>query len=608
MPPQDPIKNTRAWPVLKDYTKAALRYPNAFLFTLATVIGVQVTEIIAPLFLRQFIDTVSGLSTQHVITPAVIHSLVGYICTIAATWLLYRLLTLGEMRIESRVPADLTNKAFGYLIHHNYDFFVNNFAGTLTRRVTRYARAFEQVFDTVMSNFIPTFVYTIGVIVVLYTRNHALGIGLLLWTLFFLALIYFMTQWRYKYKLMRAAEDSRLTGALSDSIGNHTAVLFFAAEAHEKSRIGHIVTDWFDANIKAWSADLWNYTIQGFLTRVAQVSLLLAGLYLWQKGLLTVGDFILIQIYMLTLMDRIGNIGSSMRRIYDAFAEANEMIHIFELPHAITDDRLAVSLIVSDGKVEFGNVNFSFIPERPILKDFSLTVKSKEKVALVGPSGAGKSTITKLLLRLYDLKDGAIKIDNLDIRHVTQKTLRESISFVPQEPVLFHRTLHENIAYGRQDASLEEIIEAAKKAHAHEFISTLPLGYDTFVGERGVKLSGGERQRVAIARAILKNAPILVLDEATSSLDSESEHLIQEALDTLMGGKTVIVIAHRLSTIMKMDRIVVMEQGSIVAQGTHEELLAQAGLYKKLWSIQAGGFLGGEKESGEEETATEEGE
>ena len=242
------------------------------------------------------------------------------------------------------------------------------------------------------------------------------------------------------------------------------------------------------------------------------------------------------------------------------------------------------------GEIAFSNISFDFHKENYVLKDFNLSIKGGERVALVGPSGAGKSTVTKLLLRLYDLSTGSITIDGQDIAAVGQESLRNAISFVPQEPILFHRSLMENIRYGRRDASDAEVVEAAKKANCHDFIDALPEKYDTFVGERGIRLSGGERQRVAIARAILKNSPILVLDEATSSLDSESEALIQDALATLMQGKTVIVIAHRLSTIMKMDRIVVIEDGGIVAEGSHKELLKQGGLYKKLWSIQAGGF------------------
>jgi ABC-type multidrug transport system fused ATPase/permease subunit len=238
------------------------------------------------------------------------------------------------------------------------------------------------------------------------------------------------------------------------------------------------------------------------------------------------------------------------------------------------------------------DVTFRFQAGKPVLRNFHLRIRSGEKVALVGPSGAGKSTITKLLLRLYEVSEGSVRIDGQNLSDVTQDSIWNMVGFVPQEPILFHRTLAENIRYGRRDATDEAVIDAARKAHCHEFITALQDGYNTYVGERGIKLSGGERQRVAIARAILKDAPILVLDEATSNLDSESEALIRDALEVLMRGKTVVVIAHRLSTIMKMDRIVVVEDGRVVATGTHHELIQQQGLYRKLWSIQAGGFLG----------------
>jgi len=328
---------------------------------------------------------------------------------------------------------------------------------------------------------------------------------------------------------------------------------------------------------------------------VIEIGLLGVGVWLWQHGKITVGDFVLIQVYILGLVDQIWNFGNTLRRVYDAFADASEMVDILETPHAIQDVQGATVLHCTEGTIEFKDVEFGFVEERNVLKDFSFQIAGGEKVGLVGPSGAGKSTITKLLLRLYNPRGGAISIDGQNISTVTQASLRELISYVPQESVLFHRTLRENIAYGKQDATMDEIIEAAKKAHCHEFISKLPEMYETYVGERGIKLSGGERQRVAIARAILKNAPILVLDEATSSLDSESEALIQDALAKLMQDKTVIAIAHRLSTIMKMDRIIVMEEGKVVLTGTHNELLAQeSNLYKKLWKIQAGGFIDAE--------------
>jgi ATP-binding cassette subfamily B protein len=257
----------------------------------------------------------------------------------------------------------------------------------------------------------------------------------------------------------------------------------------------------------------------------------------------------------------------------------------------VQDVLSAKQLTVSKGAIEFKKVDFGYNATRKILREISLSIKPGEKIALVGSSGAGKSTVTKLLLRLFNLNKGKILIDGQDIAKVTQDSLRQNIALVPQDPILFHRSLKDNIRYGKPDATEEELIAASKQAHCHEFITALPEGYDSLVGERGVKLSGGERQRVAVARAILMNAPILILDEATSSLDSESEALIQDALTKLMEGKTVIAIAHRLSTIMQMDRIIVMQEGRILDEGKHEDLLTRDGLYKSLWSIQAGGFL-----------------
>jgi ABC-type multidrug transport system fused ATPase/permease subunit len=316
----------------------------------------------------------------------------------------------------------------------------------------------------------------------------------------------------------------------------------------------------------------------------------------WTQGLLTVGDFVLIQAYVAGTFDQIFNINRDLRRVYDAFADAGEMTGILERPLDVRDAPTPVRIEQVRGAVAFDDVGFTYKANSPILSHFTLSIAPGEKIALVGPSGAGKSTITKLVLRLFDVSSGAVRIDGIDVRELAQDDLRGLIAFVPQDTALFHRTLMENIRYGKRDATDAEVIAAAHKAHCHEFIEKLPQGYDTFVGERGIKLSGGERQRIAVARALLKDAPILVLDEATSSLDSESEMLIQDALDVLMEGKTVIAIAHRLSTIMHMDRIVVIEGGAIADEGTHTELLAREGLYKKLWNIQAGGFITAEGE------------
>lgn len=409
-------------------------------------------------------------------------------------------------------------------------------------------------------------------------------------------------------RVTKSEVDTKLTGTFSDSISNHPTVSLFSARPHEESLIKNMVQIWYDATLKTWARENWNYTFQGIFVILVQVGLFVGGIYLWALHYITVGDFVLIQVYVIGLIDRVWGIGNGMRRLYESIADAHEMVVILEEPHAVQDIPAAQSLVVSEGAISFDDVGFNFNETRQILKVFSLTIPGGQKVAFVGPSGAGKSTITKLLLRLYDVTSGKVSIDDQNIQKVTQDSLREAISFVPQEPILFHRTLMDNIRYGRRDATDDEVIEAARKAHCHEFIALLKDGYGTLVGERGVKLSGGERQRVAIARAILKNAPILVLDEATSSLDSESEALIQDALRVLMEGKTVVVIAHRLSTIMTMDRIVVIEGGRVAASGTHDELLAdESGLYHKLWSIQAGGFIADEDkaDTGEEKESEE---
>jgi ABC-type multidrug transport system fused ATPase/permease subunit len=333
------------------------------------------------------------------------------------------------------------------------------------------------------------------------------------------------------------------------------------------------------------------FSVQGILMIAIEFFLLWYSVQLWRQGILTVGDLVLIQTYLAVVFSKLWDIGRSFRNIFEGFADAREMVEILETPHEIQDRRGATELVVKRGAIAFEKVHFHFQKTRPVFTDFSLALRSREKVAVVGPSGAGKSTLMRLLFRFYDVTGGRITIDGQDIARVTLESLRRNVALVPQEPVLFHRSLMDNIRYGRRDATEKEVITAAKKAHCHEFISQLPQGYETFVGERGVKLSGGERQRVAIARAIVKNAPILVLDEATSSLDSESELLIQDALRELMRSKTAIAIAHRLSTIMQMDRIVVIEEGKMVASGTHTELLKSDGTYRKLWDIQAGGFL-----------------
>jgi ATP-binding cassette subfamily B protein len=596
-------KPARVRAVLRAYGTAALRYPKPLVVTILAAATIEAAGVSAPLFLKKFINVLAaGHSAPH-IAESVLTILAIYALINLVAWAgqITRMAVIG--RLEARVMADLYDNAFTYLIQHSHEFFISNFTGTLTRRVTRYARSFESVLDNLLMNFFPAVVFLLGVVAVLSLNSLWLGGSLFILTALFIYVQYKMVMWLQPLRTRRTEEDSHMTGALSDAVLNHSAITSFAAVMYERSVFRKITDEWRDATKRAMNGYAWIFGGQGLIALLIEVSLLGGTAYLWLHGVLTIGDFVLVQVYILGLLDRVWGIGRNMRQLHDAFTEATEMLDIMELPHGIVDVKGAKELKVESGTIAFDRVRFEYHDSHAVLNDFNLIVQPHEKVALVGSSGAGKTTIAKLLLRLYDVTSGRIAIDKQDISRVTQESLRRAIAFVPQEPMLFHRTLMENIRYGRQGATDEEVIEAAKQAHCAEFISQYKEGFQTLVGERGVKLSGGERQRVAIARAILKNAPILVLDEATSSLDSESERLIQDALLRLMEGKTVIAIAHRLSTIMNMDRIIVIEKGAVVLAGTHAELLAhspstksdlvlgKSNLYKKLWEIQAGGFI-----------------
>ena len=593
-------KHASAGQVFHTYFEHIRRYPFFVSIVIAGGVVLQLADLAAPWYMRKFFN-VLAMKTPD---ADLLKQLFGLIVIVASIWLVSwaarRIQDLCNAYFEARVMRDLFSDAFEYLIGHSYNFFISHFAGSLTHRVSKFARAFETLFDAVVLQFFPTFLFVVGAVTVLSIRNHVLGAALGVWTIAFIAFQVYVVRLRQPVRAARAEADTRVTGTLADAISNHATIMLFSGQSHEHRLFNAVVDAWRAATWRSWFADNIIWSGIGLFMLVIEVGLLWGATVYWGRGMLTIGDFVLIQAYLLTTFDRLVSINRELRRFNDAFADSSEMVYILEEPHGVQDVPGAKQLSVVRGAIAFRNVCFSFHSKRPVLKDFTLVIKSSEKVALVGPSGAGKSTVTKLLLRTFDIQEGVIAIDDQDISQVTQKSLRDAISFVPQEPILFHRTLLENIRYGRRDATDLEVLDAAKKAHCHEFISALPDQYETFVGERGVKLSGGERQRVAIARAILKNAPILVLDEATSSLDSESESLIQDALEILMRGKTVVVIAHRLSTIMKMDRIVVIDLGKIIAEGTHAELLAKEGLYKKLWNIQAGGFLTGPEPKSED--------
>ena len=567
------------------------RHLGLFSLLFTGSVGIELASLASPLYMKQFFNILVAGSTS----PAAIHSLLMLVVVIGLisvlSWIFRRMQMYGIINFESLAMTDLYDSAFDYLIGHSYQFFISHFSGTLTRRVSKYASAFESLMDSIMMEFFPMAVFVVGAVGILFLRNHTLGIVLGVWVVIFIAFQIYTARLKQPLRVARSEADSKLVGVLSDDVSNQNTIALFSGGVYEHRLFAEVVEHWRAATMHSWNTDEMIWTIQDALIVGINIAVLWGTLVLWQRGLFTVGDFVLVQSYLLGLFNQLTSINRNMRRCYDAIADASEMIEIIKMPHDVVDVPGAAKLAVNDGKIVFDDVGFSYPNGSAALTRFDLTIAGGEKLAFVGPSGAGKTTITKLLLRFYDVTDGAIKIDGQNIAAVTQDSLRNAIAFVPQEPILFHRTLMENIRYGRRDATDDEVFAAAHAAHCDKFIGSLSEGYGTLVGERGVKLSGGERQRVAIARAILKNAPILVLDEATSSLDSESEALIQDALQTLMQDKTTIVIAHRLSTIMKMDRIVVIEDGGIAAEGSHHELLEQEGLYKKLWSIQAGGFM-----------------
>jgi ATP-binding cassette subfamily B protein len=412
------------------------------------------------------------------------------------------------------------------------------------------------------------------------------------WMVLFLLINWLFVKYKLKYDLQRSEAETATSGLLADTVSNNFNIKLFNGYIYESEAYGNLSEVLHKIRKFTWDMGAVFYGAQSFLMLVFEILIYYLAVRWWQRDLLTVGDFVLIQSYLFSAVMMVWDFGRIMTRVYERLAEAEEMTEILSLPHGVVDNPKAKKLKIKSGGIRFEEVGFRYEEGEKVVKDFNLEVKPGQMVALVGLSGSGKSTLAKLLLRLYDVDEGRILVDGQNIAKVSQESLRKNISLVPQDPILFHRSLMENIRYGRFEASDKEVIGAAKLAYCDGFISKLKDGYQSMVGDRGIKLSGGERQRVAIARAILKNSPILVLDEATSSLDSESEKYIQKSLNNLMKGKTVIVIAHRLSTIKRADRIVVISDKKIVEDGNHNQLIkAKSGIYKKLWKIQVGGFI-----------------
>ncbi|OHA04513.1 MAG: hypothetical protein A2934_02270, partial [Candidatus Sungbacteria bacterium RIFCSPLOWO2_01_FULL_47_10] len=525
------------------FKKHVRPYPKTAGIIFLSIIAVSVLEMAGAWYSKKLFDmfTNQNLPREIVITSLVAIAIAFYGYIKGLGWMFHRFWGFANIYFEVHIMKDLEITALENLLGHSYRFFTNNFTGSLVRKVRRLSRAFEDVADNVEGNLLPLAITIVGVLAMLFHRHFVLGIILLVWVGGFVILYYRIAIWKLKYDLEKAEKDSESTGVLSDILTNIVTIKLFARSGYEKERFTKTIGELTRLRFKTWTISTVTDALQGLLMIIINAAIVLVALRLWNEGRLTIGDFALIEEVILALFHRIWDFGRVVRRIYESLADASGMVEILNTPHEVEDHPDATSMRVGEGKIEFKHVDFGFHDTKKILDAISLTIAPGEKVALVGSSGAGKTTVVSLLERFHDIPSGEILIDGQNIAGVTQDSLRQNISFVPQEPILFHQTLKENIRYGKLDAADEEVVEAAQKARCHDFISSLPCGYDTFVGERGVKLSGGERQRVVIARAILANKPILILDEATSSLDSEVESLIQEALRELMKSKTTIV-------------------------------------------------------------------
>ncbi len=505
--------------------------------------------------------------------------------------LIWRIINYLSIKIFPEVRLRVLSETFSHVSAHSHQYFQDNLAGDLVNKIKNIGESIEDIFMPMIT--IANIFFTVLIaICIAYTINIYFSLALIMWVVFFVIISIVLSKDIIHYSKDLAQVKSILSGKYVDSLMNIFNVSIFARQAFERSYLEKTSYEVMTKDIALRWKLLKLWTIQGILCALILAVMIFILIFLRSKGIVTTGDFVFIISITIMIINYIFGIAELISRMLEKIGICNQAISVVYVPHTIVDAVSAIPLRIKKAEIVFKNVNFGYKQDNIFLQNFNIAIPATQKVGLVGYSGSGKTTFVNLLIRLFDIQEGEIKIDQQNIKHVTQSSLREHIAFIPQNPILFHRSFMENIRYGKLDATDIEVIEAAKKAHAHEFILASHQGYDSLIGENGIKISGGQRQRLAIARAILKNAPILILDEATSSLDSVTEIFIQESLKELMQNKTVIIIAHRLSTLLTTDRILVFDQGKIVEDGTHNTLLTQHRLYFALWSAQVGGFLG----------------
>lgn len=497
-------------------------------------------------------------------------------------------------KLEIAAAYDLATMSFDALCNQSMSFHSNRFGGTLVSQTSKFMSAYQQLLETITFPFLPVLCSVIFTCAILAPRVPLYVVILMVLLAIYACVSYYMYKRILSLNEKAASAQNQLSGELSDSVANILAVKTSGREDYERALFDQANRNVVERDSKRMWASLTRGIITAAITVVIMsvVAVFIAGGNAWFG--ITPGTLVMMFTYTYTVTNQFNFINNGLQRFNRAFGDASGMTATLDEPRLVADKPGAPAMVVREGTIDFQNIGFYYTDgnvKTPVFEDFNLHIPAGQRVGLVGLSGAGKTTLTKLLLRLSDIQDGRILIDGQNVADCTQQSLRRSIAYVPQEALLFHRTIAENISYGRPDATMEQIREAARLANALEFIENLPQGFETITGERGVKLSGGQRQRVAIARALLADCPVLVLDEATSALDSESEALVQDALKTLMRGRTCIVVAHRLSTVASLDRIVVLDHGKVVEDGPHAELIKAGGEYAHLWDRQTGAYL-----------------
>ncbi|GAB9084295.1 ABC transporter ATP-binding protein [Bradyrhizobium diazoefficiens] len=566
-----------------------LNQPGRGLIVAGGLLGATVADLFMPVFSGHLVDALTRGSSDPDARHAALVAF-GAIVALGAASVVLRLIGLQAIvPFTLKIMSDVAQGAFTRVQRFSTDWHANSFAGSTVRKITRGMWALDLLNDTILMALAPSLLVLIGSMVLIGLHWASLGAVIAVGALFYVAItVLFSTRYIAPAARISNAWDTKVGGTLADALTCNAVVKSFGAELREDTRLARVINRWRVRVRRTWFR--YNYTA------MAQLSLLLClrasviggSVLLWMSGHASPGDvtYVLTSYYVIHAYLR--DVGMHINNLQRSVNDMDELVAIHDEPIGIVDVPDARPIAIEGGEIAFDHVTFHYGGHRaPLYDGLSVTIRAGERVGLVGRSGSGKTTFVKLVQRLYDVSDGRVLIDGQDIALATQQSLRSQIAIVQQEPILFHRTLAENIAYGRPGASLEAIEQAARLANAHDFILRLPKGYGTLVGERGVKLSGGERQRVALARAFLADAPVLILDEATSSLDSESEALIQQAMERLMKGRTSIVIAHRLSTVRSLDRILVFDRGEIVEQGTHAVLAGKpGGIYRGLFERQ----------------------